>query len=149
MNNSKLYTPRDLDALQARFALRVAARLTERAEQTPADISERLRFAREQALARALASRRSSAAPMAVVAQPGGSATLARHGRQGSAWWLKLASFVPLLMLVAGLSVIEELHDRTQIAAAAEIDVALLADDLPPDAYRDEGFVEFMKTVQE
>jgi len=148
MNNSKLYTPRDLDALQARFALRVAAHLTERAEQTPSDVSERLRFAREQALARALAARRASEQG-AALAQPlgGGVASLMPGGR--SPWWLKLASMVPLAMLLVGLTVIEELHDRAQIATAAEIDLALLSDDLPPDAYRDEGFVEFLKTAQE
>jgi hypothetical protein len=67
----------------------------------------------------------------------------------GSPWWLKLASFVPLVMLIAGLTGIEELHDRSQIAAAADVDVALLADKLPPDAYRDPGFVEFLKTAQD
>jgi hypothetical protein len=32
---------------------------------------------------------------------------------------------------------------------AAEIDSALLADDLPPKAYSDAGFVEFLKTPRE
>ena len=77
----------------------------------------------------------------------GGAAALA--GGPRSPWWLKLASFAPLVMLLAGLSLIEDLHDRNQITAAAEIDVALLADDLPPDAYRDAGFAEYLKTAQE
>jgi hypothetical protein len=143
MKNTTLYSSRDLDALQARFALRVLAQLTESTENnTPADVSERLRFARERALERA---RELRAATTVQPAGRGAAALLAG----GSPWWLKLASFVPLLMLLVGLSVIEELHDRNQIAAAAEIDVALLADKLPPDAYRDAGFVEFLKTSQE
>jgi hypothetical protein len=48
---------------------------------------------------------------------------------------------VPLVMLVAGTG--DEWHARAQIEAA-EVDVALLADDLPPDAYSDAGFVEFL-----
>lgn len=146
MKNSNL-TPRDLDALQARFALRVAAHLTEASEKTPHDVNERLRFAREQALARARAVRQTAAQPATVVQPAGGAAAMI--GGPRSPWWLKLASFVPLVMLLAGLGLIEDLHDRNQIAAAAEIDVALLADDLPPDAYRDAGFVEYLKTAQE
>jgi hypothetical protein len=144
MKNTTMYTSRDLDALQARFALRVAARLTENAQNsTPADVSERLRFARERALERARELRQVAAV------QPAGRGAAALLSAGGSPWWLKLASFVPLVMLLIGLSVIEELHDRNQIAAAAEIDVALLADKLPPDAYQDAGFVEFLKTSQE
>jgi hypothetical protein len=146
MKNTTLHTARDIETLQARFALRIAARLTENAEtRTPADVSERLRFARERALQKAREARRAEVA----IAQPVGSGVAALLAGGGSPWWLKLASFAPLLMLILGLSVIEELHDRTQIAAAAEIDVALLADKLPPDAYQDAGFVEFLKTSQE
>jgi hypothetical protein len=138
MNNNAIHSfPRDLDALQARFARRVAARLTEQAEGVSPDVSERLRFARETALARARAQHESASAP-AVAPK-----------RRGLPWWIRVASFAPLIMLLVGLGVIGELHDRSEIAAAAEIDVALLADNLPPDAYRDAGFVEFLRTAQE
>ena len=37
-----------------------------------------------------------------------------------------------------------------QIRDAAEVDSALLADDLPPEAYSDPGFAEYLeKTVSE
>ena len=45
------HSERERDTQMARFGLRVAADLSEHAEQLPADISERLRFAREKALA--------------------------------------------------------------------------------------------------
>lgn len=147
MKNSN-HTSRDLDALQARFALRVAARLSESATTVPHDVSERLRVARDQALARAR-ERRSVEVRTSPSVQVLGSGRSAVLGLGGSPWWLKLASLVPLVMLVVGLSVIEDLHSRSQIDAAAEIDSALLADSLPPDAYRDPGFVEFLKTAQE
>ena len=35
--------------------------------------------------------------------------------------------------------------DEAGYAAAAEVDAALLADDLPPEAYTDPGFGEFLK----
>ena len=148
MNNSN-FSPRDLDAVQARYALRVAARLSERAEQAPHDVSERLRFARERALERAREVRHTAARPAAAVHLVGGPVAALAGTRGGSPWWMKLASVMPLAMLLVGLTVIEELHGRSQIAAAAEIDVALLTDDLPPDAYRDAGFLEYLKTAQE
>jgi hypothetical protein len=53
------------------------------------------------------------------------------------------------VILVAGLLVIQELHSSLMIATAAEIDAALLADDLPPDAYQDVGFLEYLKRPPE
>jgi predicted phage gp36 major capsid-like protein len=146
-NSPVLHSP-DLDGLQARFGVRVAAMLGERAAATHPDITERLRFAREQALARGQAARRQhklAAAESTTVVGRGGSAVLAN--RPG--WWVKLASAMPLAMLVCGLVVIDRLHDRAQIAAAAEVDAALLSDDLPPAAYTDPGFAEYLKTAQE
>ena len=40
---------------------------------------------------------------------------------------------------------IQEGQTRTQISVAAEVDEALLGDDLPINAYRDPGFTEFLK----
>ena len=132
-----------LDALQARFALRVASTLTERADRLEADVGERLRFGREQALARARTAR--SAEATAVV---GGSNT-AVLGRSGWGWWMRIGAVVPAFALVAGLVVIQKWQDNAQISVAAEIDAALLADDLPPTAYSDAGFAEFLKTPHE
>lgn len=127
----------EAEALQARFALRVAARLTEAAQAVAPDIAERLRFAREQALQRA------RARPADALVRSGGS--LAPGGSEPPRWF-KLAALLPLAVLVMGLIGIYDLHDRSQIDAAAQIDAELLADDLPPDAYRDPGFVEFLKS---
>ncbi len=144
MNSTATHSATDADRLEARFGLRVGALLNEQAQRTPHDVSERLRVAREQAVARARAVRLASAsttAPADVVVGRGRSATL---GRQHS-WLFRFASVMPLIVLVAGLIAIDEWHDREQIEAAADVDTALLADELPPDAYSDAGFVEFLK----
>jgi hypothetical protein len=137
----------ELEALQARYALRVAAALSEQAEGIDHGVSERLRFAREQALVRARAARSAAAAPFVSVAG-NGSATLSMAGgpRGSSPWWFRMASALPLLALVGGLVLIQSQHVRHQISAAAEIDLDLLLDDLPPAAYGDPGFVEYLKT---
>jgi Protein of unknown function (DUF3619) len=134
--------PGRAEAIQAQFALRIAAHLNERAEQMPHEIGERLRVARLQALDRARASRRLSSAP-AVAGYNQGGAVLALGGPPP--WWLRAASLVPLIALVGGLVLIQHRYVEQQIEAAAEIDAALLTDDLPPQAYSDPGFAEFIK----
>lgn len=130
----------ELDQLQARAAARVVAALNARSAELPHDIVERLRAGRERAAARARQRRLASADAPLLVGR-GGAASLA--GPAG--WWWKAASALPLLVLVLGLLMIERLNLDEQVHAAAEIDALLLADDLPPQAYADPGFGEFLK----
>lgn len=133
-----------LESTEGRVALAMAARLDEGVAALPHDISERLRFARERAMASAAAQRRlQTAAATAVSTQ--GNRTAALAGVP-SVWW-RLASALPLVILVAGLVLIEQRHDVEAINVAAEIDSALLADELPPDAYRDPGFGEYLRST--
>jgi hypothetical protein len=131
---------RQHEALEARVAFRLAGALSESTHQLPHDISERLRVARDRAVERAGAVRRASA-PM-FLGQSGGTAVLG--------WtppvWLRLASLMPLAVLLAGLVLIQQYHDHEQIAVAAEIDAALLSDELPPTAYGDPGFAEYLRS---
>ncbi|WP_231512376.1 DUF3619 family protein [Paucibacter sp. KBW04] len=145
----------ELETRMTRFGLRVAADLSERNETLPHDISERLRFAREQALLKAKTARAAQVqlAPSTPVVQIG--ATLALGGGNGgmgsqetSPRWLKFASLLPLLMLVLGLFLIQHTQWYQQINASAEIDTALLSDHLPPSAYSDPGFSEFLSEEQ-
>ena len=137
--------PLHLDALEGQLAMRIMSRLSNGAESLPHDITERLRFGRERALALALQQRRAVAM---LVTQP--VATSGRAVVLGGppSLWLRLASALPLLVLVAGLVLIQHHHDFEQISAAAEIDSALLADELPPAAYGDPGFSEFLHSVE-
>lgn len=134
-----------LDALEGQLALRITARLSNGAESLPHDITERLRFGRERALALALQQRRVAAVQVAQpVTMSGRAAVLGGP----PSMWLRLASALPLVVLVAGLVLIQHHHDFEQISAAAEIDSALLADELPPAAYGDPGFSEFLHSVE-
>ena len=47
---------------------------------------------------------------------------------------------------MAGLVAINIIQDDDRTSELAEVDAALLTDDLPPDAYADPGFVQFLKT---
>jgi hypothetical protein len=131
------------EALESRFALRIAARLSEHANAIGPDLNERLRIGREQALERARRARAVQAAPARSVVTAAGALIL------GGGWWVKLGSALPLVVLLAGLVLIQQSHDDEQVSAAAEVDAALLADDVPPKAYSDPGFVEFLKAPRE
>lgn len=173
-NRTSSLTPAEAEALQARFAQRLSARLDDSTRQLPHDITERLRVARQQAVAaaqaqRGLAARPAAQASVVTVASPAGLAlagaggsSLAGGAYQGAprrggrlddhgggsddrtSWPVRLASLLPLLALLAGLWGINHWAHREQVQAAAEVDTALLTDDLPPAAYADPGFEEYL-----
>ena len=130
-------------ALEARLGLQLAGGLTARAERLPHDVTARLRFAREQALARAREARLASPEGAAVVSMPGAGVLLLGSF---SPWLQRAASVLPLLVLLGGLMLIEQWSTRERVLAAAEIDTLLLVDALPPTAYSDPGFAEFLRS---
>ena len=138
MTNSQLY--QNLVA-QDRFGLQVAARLSDAADELPYDISERLRAART----RALSQRRSAAQTASSVTRSGSAATLT-FGTEHLNWWDRVAAAAPLLALVLGLVAINVIQNDKRASEIAEIDAALLTDDLPPAAYADPGFTQFLKS---
>jgi Protein of unknown function (DUF3619) len=135
-----------LESAQSRFAQRLVVHLSAGAESLGADISERLRFARESAVQHARSARALSTVEGGVGVTGGVSLIL---GGWAHGWGLKAASFLPLVALVAGLMFIQYSQTEAQISVAAEVDADLLADDLPPKAYVDAGFVEFLKMPKE
>lgn len=137
----------DFQAIEARLAARLAAGLAERAELLPHDITERLRVARDQAVARAGEVRRKATQAQTASTTPVVGVTA--HGAavlgETAPWWQRVASVLPLLVLICGLVLIQQQAEREQVHAAAEVDAMLLADDLPPDAYTDPGFAQFLR----
>ncbi len=137
----------EMQAVEDRFGRLVRARLDETESALPYDVTERLRAGRERALAkRKLAPQ---IRPVMVSNSNGGAATLTLGdgGEQGPLNWL--ASLVPLLLLLAGLLMIQWVQDDNRASELADVDTALLTDDLPTAAYTDPGFLEFLKTNRE
>lgn len=127
-------------ARETRFSLQLTSLLTEQAETLTQDVNERLRIGREQALERARQARRAQEAQSRTGIVAVGLAVLG-----GGGWWSRLGIALPLVALVIGLALIQYLQSQEQVSEAADIDAALLADDVPPRAYGDPGFVEFLK----
>lgn len=136
--------PQEAEARVTRFGLRVAAGLTEQSESLSGDIQERLRFAREQALARAMAARAAAPAETASDARQVGGGTLALGGGDKTPRWRKAAALLPLALLLGGLLLIQHSQWYEQIRSAAELDTEMLSKPLPPAAYSDPGFREYL-----
>ena len=130
-----------------RFARRITVRLSEGTAALPYDISERLRAGREQAIAqrkKPITVLRTAAASTST-SGVNSSRTLSWWGSEGGNWWRTVLSAMPVLALVAGLVVLNVSEDEHDMLEVAEVDAALLTDDLPPAAYADPGFAQFLK----
>ena len=130
--------------MQDAFARKVVVRLSDAADDLPHDVSERLKVARNQALAKRRVVKTVVAQEVAV-----SGSTLVLHGgtdRQGLWGWL--GSLLPLVALIAGLMVIDVMQDDLRASEIADVDAELLTDELPPAAYTDPGFVQFLRGNQ-
>ena len=124
---------------QDQLGLTIACRLNEATHDLPYEINERLRAARNRAVVARL-----STQPSLQVSRNGGIGLL-RFGDEGLSLWSRMASFLPLVALVAGLALIQNILDDNRANELAEVDSAMLSDDLPPSAYADPGFLQFLK----
>lgn len=130
------------DILQERFALKAASYLNAGTADLPYEISERLRAARIQAISKRKIARTQTAGS---VVNTGSGAALTWDSNDGLNWWSRIGSVVPLIALVVGLLMINSVQNDNRAREVAEVDSALLTDELPPAAFADPGFVQFLK----
>ncbi len=140
-----------------RYARKVTSALTEHADALPHDFSERLRASRARAVSErkhavdlSFVRHSARAAASTVNAVGGGVAALGGgfgggFGGDDLSIWNRIASVLPLIGLVVGLWFVSGDQDDTGISEIAQVDAALLSDDLPPAAYADPGFAQFIK----
>ncbi len=120
------------------FGRTSAALLRQGAQTIPQNIKDRLYAARMKAL--------SVKKPEKVFIQKPVFAGSARNWSSGSnGLWDSVGWIAPLVVLVFGLIGIAQWQDDSRINDIAEVDAALLSDDVPPDAYADSGFMAFLK----
>jgi len=120
------------------FGRASAALLSQSTQNLPAGIKDRLHAARMKAL--------SVRKTEKVLAQKPAFAGIAGKWNTGSnGTWDTVGWIAPLVVLVFGLIGIAQWQDDSRINDIAEVDAALLSDDVPPDAYADGGFLAFLK----
>ena len=130
---------------EARLAARIAARLEEGSLDLSHNITERLRAGR----VRALANRRVTEIQLAPVLA-GAHRAAGTLGGHTPGFWTRASALLPLLALVLGLVTIGAMQDQERAYELAEVDAELLTADLPPTAYTDPGFLQYLKkTAQE
>ncbi|AIO25341.1 MULTISPECIES: DUF3619 family protein [Burkholderia] len=129
------------------FALKVRRALDERAADLPAATTDRLAAARRAALARKKPE--AATVPVFVPAFAGaagayGTAPAGRPQAGRPSFARRLLRAWPLALLLAGLVGIAYWEDMQRTAELADIDAAMLSDDLPLNAYLDHGFNAYL-----
>lgn len=136
------FDPRYAETLTDRQGLKLAAQLSLGAAQLPYDISERLRAARE----RAVAQRKIEVLrPAPAWVTQGQAAALGWGGEESMGLFGRLSAALALGVLVLGLLGISDLQSDERARELADVDVALLTDELPPQAFADPGFIQFLQ----
>ncbi|WP_326543256.1 DUF3619 family protein [Pseudorhodoferax sp.] len=129
-----------------RLGTAIAGRLSDACTNLDHDIAERLRVARQQAVARRKVAEVAVGVSAVGAVRPGRAAALQLGGRDEPGLWARLGAMLPLLALVGGLLAIYVVQNDNRASELAEVDEALLTDDLPTAAYTDPGFLQFLKT---
>jgi Protein of unknown function (DUF3619) len=127
---------------EIKFANKIRQALNEgvRADGMNSRVVERLRAAREQALAR----RKVEREPALAWARSTAVGVIGGFGGFGG---FSLRALLPTALLVAGLIAIYSWQYDQRAADIEELDAQLLTDDLPIDAYLDRGFETWLKKV--
>ena len=148
-------TPAPTDAIAAeKFARKVTAHLTGAEAALPYIVTERLRAARHQAVAQ----RKRAAAAVApqfapdlrlLGIQSDGTALLGGIPASDNTplWVRRLLTALPLIALLGALTMMGIDQDSRATVDVAELDAALLTSELPPAAYTDPGFLQYIQTT--
>jgi hypothetical protein len=110
--------------------------------QLPSRITDRLYHARLSAMA---ARKQEFTPQLERVLRPQLALNQGSNGSQPSSPWSRLSWLAPFIVLAMGLLAIAEWQQDARINDIAAVDIALLSDDVPPDAYMDSGFLAFLK----
>jgi hypothetical protein len=125
------------------LAYKIRHALSDNLDNLPASTTDRLAAARAQALARKKAD-----APAR--GKQSGQRTAFDVGSLFSMQWVARAAVVaPLLAMVAGMVGVYQYEREQRVAELAELDAAVMSDDLPLTAYTDHGFNAYLAQQQQ
>lgn len=126
------------------IARRITFRLSEGEALLPYEVTERLRASRERAVSERR--REVSVLQASTAASAHGHTMTLGSPEEGKGWWRALISAIPVFALIAGVVIYNADGDQSVLSEVTEVDTALLTDDLPPAAYADPGFIQYLKT---
>jgi hypothetical protein len=123
------------------FGYRIRQALNEGADRLDYKTAFRLEQARKKALA---AHHEASAPAWRPILVPAGGPSFEDEGRIG--WGHRLGLAAPLLALLIGFVAIYQWQHEQRINHLADIDLAVLLDEAPIEAYADKGFGALLQT---
>ena len=124
------------------LAYKIRHALNDNLDNLPASTTDRLAAARAQALAR----KKADASFRAKTRQRN---TFDLGGLFSMQWVARAAVVAPLLAMVAGMVGVYQYEREQRAAELAELDAAVLSDDLPLTAYTDHGFNAYLAQQQQ
>jgi hypothetical protein len=127
------------------FAYGVRRALNEKLDDLPASTTERLAAARMAALARKKAPARVRVSRTAPALAGGASGFFANP----FAWFNRVSVALPLLLVMGGMVGVYQYEQQQSIVELAEMDAAVLSDELPLSAYLDQGFGAYLETREQ
>lgn len=111
-------------------------------EELPFGVNQRLSKARALAISKKKPEKQLAwTSQMSLAGHPGGQ-TKSPKGFLRNIGWL-----APAILLIAGLVLIAQWQQEARINDIADLDTAILSDEVPPDAYADNGFWVFLKQI--
>jgi len=136
-----------MNAEDINCAYRVRHALNEKLDDLPASTTDRLAAARQAAMARkkADAPARVRVSRTAPALAGGASGFFASQ----FAWFNRVSVALPLLLVMGGMVGVYQYEQQQSIAELAEMDTAVLSDELPLSAYLDQGFGAYLETREQ
>lgn len=130
-----------MNAEELNFAYKVRHALNERLDSLPGDVADRLAHARQAAVKR----KRKDSPLKVMVRQNAFAGNVGAFFQDQFDWFRRVGITLPALVLVCGLMGLYHYEEQRQIRETADIDVAVLSDELPPSAYADAGFKAYLE----
>jgi hypothetical protein len=129
-----------MNARELNFAYKVRHALNENLENLPASTTEKLASARKIAVHR----KKKESRLLAFVPRSAFAGAMGTIVDAPLSWLSRVGLAIPMIVLAVGLTGIYQFEQERRISDIADIDAAVLADELPLSAYLDHGFNAFL-----
>ena len=130
-----------MNAREINFAYKVRHALNQSLDYLPPATVDRLVAARQQALA---AKGRNDVPLRAVAPAFAFASQLGGFFRNATPWLNRAGLVIPLIVLALGLPSMFKYEQQKRLSETADIDAAVLSDELPLSAYLDHGFSAYL-----
>lgn len=131
-----------MNAQELDFAYKVRHALNEKLEYLPTNVTENLASSRKMALSR----KKKNSALRVFVRQNAFAGQIGAFFSDPAYYWMsRVGTLAVAAALIGGLLGIQHAEKQRHLREAAEIEIAVVSDELPPSAYLDNGFKAYLE----